>query len=122
MSMTLESTSVADGAPIDEVYAVATSTTDGRAEIAGADRSPHLRWSGEPEGTRSFAVSVVDPDVPADRIIVGESGIFTAEDCGRLREVGIGAVLVGESLMRQTDVTAATKTLLGGETAQRRSA
>ncbi|HET6713482.1 MAG TPA: YbhB/YbcL family Raf kinase inhibitor-like protein [Actinomycetota bacterium] len=80
MSMTLESTSVADGAPIDEVYAVATPTTDGRAEIAGADRSPHLRWSGEPEGTRSFAVSVVDPDVPADRTRMGVEGLALGDD------------------------------------------
>ncbi len=54
------------------------------------------------------------PLVPRDRIVVAESGIYTHEDCLRLRKCGISAFLVGESLMRQNDLRQAVRSLLTG--------
>jgi indole-3-glycerol phosphate synthase len=50
---------------------------------------------------------------PANALLVTESGIFTPAEAERLQRAGAGAMLVGESLMRQADVAAATRTLLG---------
>jgi indole-3-glycerol phosphate synthase len=50
--------------------------------------------------------------IPDDRIIVGESGIFTRDDVALLKTERINTLLVGESLMRQEDVEQATKLLL----------
>jgi indole-3-glycerol phosphate synthase len=52
------------------------------------------------------------PLVPVDRLIIGESGLFAAADLARLSRVGVNAFLIGESLMRQTDVAAATRAIL----------
>ncbi len=51
--------------------------------------------------------------VPDTKFLVSESGIFTPQDIERLQKVNIHSFLVGESLMRQDDVTKATADLIG---------
>jgi molybdenum cofactor biosynthesis protein MoaC len=53
------------------------------------------------------------PKVPPDRLVVAESGIRSADDLRRLAGAGVRAFLVGETLVRQPDVAAATRRLLG---------
>jgi indole-3-glycerol phosphate synthase len=52
------------------------------------------------------------PKIPGDRLLIGESGLFTAADLARLSKVGVNAFLIGESLMRQADVAGATRAIL----------
>lgn len=53
------------------------------------------------------------PQVPSSSLVVAESGLATPADLARLADAGVTTFLIGESLMRQTDVAAATRNLLG---------
>jgi indole-3-glycerol phosphate synthase len=68
---------------------------------------------------RSFETDIANTErlvklIPEGYIAVSESGIYTHADCVRLSEHGVRNFLVGESLMRQDDISAATRTLLTG--------
>jgi len=61
----------------------------------------------------SLAVSErLAPKIPRDRVVVAESGLNTPADLARLNRIGVSTFLIGESLMRQGDVEAATRALL----------
>ncbi|MEP4767443.1 MAG: indole-3-glycerol phosphate synthase TrpC [Roseibium sp.] len=62
--------------------------------------------------TRLEASEELAPQIPSDRIVVGESGLFTPDDLARMNKANISTFLIGESLMRQSDVTTATRSLL----------
>ncbi|MBY0620728.1 indole-3-glycerol phosphate synthase TrpC [Sphingomonas ursincola] len=71
---------------------------------------------------RSFVTDIATTErlvgmIPEGRIAVSESGINSHGDCLRLSNHGVRSFLVGESLMRQPDVTVATRTLLTGASA-----
>ena len=51
--------------------------------------------------------------IPSDKLVVSESGIYTREDVAALGETGVNAILVGESLMRSSNIERKIKELLG---------
>jgi Raf kinase inhibitor-like YbhB/YbcL family protein len=57
-SFELRSDDIADGQPLAKPH------VSGVMGAGGEDRSPHLAWSGAPDGTQSYAVTVYDPDAP----------------------------------------------------------
>ena len=66
---------------------------------------------------RSFAVSLdttrrLAPLVPEGRVVVAESGLGRAQDLHDMAAIGVQRFLIGESLMRQADVTTATREIL----------
>ena len=67
------------------------------------------------ETTRRLAPRVID----ANRLVVSESGLYTPEDLAEMFEAGARCFLIGESLMRQDDVEAATRKLLAARPAAR---
>lgn len=78
------------------------------AEILGINNRDLHTFKVDVETAIAFA-----PLVPRERIVVGESGIKTADDVRRLGKAGVSAILVGETLIKSPDITAKTQELMG---------
>jgi Raf kinase inhibitor-like YbhB/YbcL family protein len=83
MALTVESDSITNGERVPAEHAFGVPDGQGKATAEGGNRSPHLRWSGAPEGTQSFALIVHDPDVPADPSDFNQEGKTLPEDLER---------------------------------------
>jgi indole-3-glycerol phosphate synthase len=89
-----------------------------RAEL---DRALRLRSPLVGVNNRNLKTLEVDlavaeallPLIPGDRVPIAESGLFLPADLARMEAAGAGCFLIGESLMRQSDIAAATRALIG---------
>ena len=81
--MKLESTSIVHNAPIPEEFAFGVPAEQDHMTL-GANRSPHLAWSGAPEGTKSYAVICVDDDVPSKMDDFNQEGRTIPADLPRI--------------------------------------
>jgi len=104
---------VHDAAELERVLALDTLT--------GANERPLIGINNRDLST--FSVDLATSEALLQRfgaelrargaLVVSESGLFTRDDLDRVQSAGADAVLVGEALMRQSDVTAALETLIG---------
>jgi len=83
MALTVESDTLEHGERVPDKHAFGVPDGSGKAAAEGGNRSPHLRWSGHPEGTQSFALLVYDPDVPADFSDANQEDRTIPEDAPR---------------------------------------
>jgi indole-3-glycerol phosphate synthase len=91
---------VHDEAELDRALAL-------RSRLIGVNNRDLRTFETSLDTTRRLA-----PRASADRLTISESGLFTPEDLAGLARAGVRAFLIGESLMRQADVEAATRALL----------
>jgi indole-3-glycerol phosphate synthase len=113
-----------DDACADELEATATALgidvlveVHDEAEVERALRLKSKLIGINNRDLKTFATTLATSErlarlIPPDRMVIGESGIFTPRDLAGLAKMGISAFLVSESLMRQNDVAAATRALL----------
>jgi indole-3-glycerol phosphate synthase len=91
---------VHDEAELDRALAL-------RSDLVGINNRNLKTFEVTLETTRRLA-----PRIPAERLPICESGLFSRDDLAEMARCGARSFLIGESLMRQADVAAATRALL----------
>lgn len=104
-TLTVTVDGIHDGGTIPDVLALCVPTNDGKSG-PGRNMRPAIHWSGAPKGTQSFAVFMVDTDVPADFSDAGKDGKIIAADAKRRDFFHYGVI----------DIPADVTNLSGGET------
>lgn len=94
----LSSKSFADGAFLP------SSQVSRMASPDGADRSPHLRWDGAPEGTRSFVLTCLDPDAPTASGFWHLAAYNIPSSVNELKEGAVSLDSIAESFPREASL------------------
>jgi len=79
LSVTLEGLLPSGNLPLSTAFCVPKGSA-----LVAQDKSPGLRWSAGPTGTKSYAVIMVDPDVTADLSLMNKPGVTIAVDAPRM--------------------------------------
>lgn len=115
MAIEVESDSINHGERVPDAHAFGVPDGEGKAAAEGGNRSPHLRWSGAPEGTQSFAVVVFDPDVPADPSDVNSEETTLPEDAERADFAHWILVDVSPEVTELPEGAGSTEIVVGGK-------
>ena len=115
MAITVDSESITHGERVPDAHAFGVPDGEGGAAPEGGNRSPHLRWSGAPEGTASFAILVVDPDVPADPSDANQPGKAIPEDADRADFVHWLVADVPPDVTEVAEGAGSTEIVIGGK-------
>ncbi len=88
---------VTHGGAIPAEQAVCLPTADGKSDASGKNQQPKISWSGAPKGTESFAIFMMDPDVPADFTNAGKEGKIISKTAKRQDFYHFGVVNIPAS-------------------------
>ena len=107
---------VHDGAELARVLALPLWQQGGAGShtLIGINNRDLSTFAVDLATTEALSAQFAEPIRERGALLVSESGLFTRDDLDRVQSAGADAVLVGESLMRQADVTSALETLIGG--------
>ena len=105
---------VHDEAELERVLAIDSLTAPGSGTVVGINNRDLTTFAVDLATTERLMQRFGETLRQKGLLLVSESGLFERADLDRVQSAGADAVLVGEALMRQSDVTTALETLIGG--------